>query len=187
MTDMTAADLPIIERRRIEAEILKPVYEALVARFGEAVARDVLTEAVRASAIAQGRAFADAAGGKTDLDGFADLLPRWTAGGALEIAIKHRDPGRFEFDVTRCRYAEMYRAMGLGAIGDILSCNRDGTFCEGYDDRIKLQRTQTIMGGASHCDFRYSFSARAAAAHQPSRASRVGVAAASAADKTPER
>jgi hypothetical protein len=37
----------------------------------------------------------------------------------------------------------------------VLSCNRDATFCEGYDPRIKLTRTQTIMGGASHCDFRY--------------------------------
>jgi hypothetical protein len=45
--------------------------------------------------------------------------------------------------------------MGLGGLGDILSCDRDGAFCEGYDPRIRLTRTQTIMGGASHCDFRY--------------------------------
>ena len=45
--------------------------------------------------------------------------------------------------------------MGLGGIGDLLSCSRDGAFCEGYDKRIELTRTQTIMGGASHCDFRY--------------------------------
>ncbi len=64
-------------------------------------------------------------------------------------------PGVFDFNVRRCRYAETYRAMGLGEIGDILSCNRDGAFCEGYDPRIKLTRTQTIMKGASHCDFRY--------------------------------
>jgi hypothetical protein len=47
--------------------------------------------------------------------------------------------------------------MGLGEIGHLLSCQRDGTFCEGYDDRIKLKRTQTIMQGASHCDFDYTF------------------------------
>jgi hypothetical protein len=45
--------------------------------------------------------------------------------------------------------------MGLGEIGDIVSCNRDGAFCKGYDPRIALTRTQTIMSGASHCDFRY--------------------------------
>ena len=59
------------------------------------------------------------------------------------------------YNVTRCRYAEMYREMGLAEIGHLLSCGRDGTFCTGYDPRIKLERTQTIMQGASHCDFRY--------------------------------
>src|SRR5579863_4375040 len=151
------SDLPMIERRRIEAEILKPVYDELVARLGDAAARDILTAAIRQSAIAQGRQFAAAGGGATDLDSFAALLPQWTKGGALEMTVHRHDAGHLEFDVTRCRYAEMYRAMGLGAIGHVLSCNRDGTFCEGYDDRIKLARSQTIMGGASHCDFRYRF------------------------------
>ena len=35
--------------------------------------------------------------------------------------------------------------MGLGEIGALLSCNRDGAFCEGYDPKLKLERTQTIM------------------------------------------
>lgn len=63
----------------------------------------------------------------------------------------------FAFNVTRCGYAEMYREMGLGEIGHLLSCNRDGSFCDGYDPRIRLTRTQTLMEGASHCDFRYRF------------------------------
>lgn len=66
-----------------------------------------------------------------------------------------QDDETLAFNVTRCRYAEMYRSMGLGEIGHLLSCNRDGTFIEGYDSRIKMERTQTIMQGASHCDFRY--------------------------------
>ena len=79
----------------------------------------------------------------------------WTKDDALTIEVLEDKPGVFDFNVKRCRYAETYRAMGLGAIGELLSCNRDGAFCEGYDPRIKLTRTQTIMGGASHCDFRY--------------------------------
>ena len=47
--------------------------------------------------------------------------------------------------------------MGLGEIGHLLSCNRDGAFCEGYDPKLKLERSQTIMQGASHCDFDYTF------------------------------
>ena len=36
--------------------------------------------------------------------------------------------------------------MGLGDIGALLSCNRDGAFCEGYDTRLELTRTQTMSG-----------------------------------------
>ncbi len=67
--------------------------------------------------------------------------------------------GRFDFNVRRCRYSEMYREMGLAEIGDLLSCGRDGAFCTGYNPAIKLTRTQTIMAGASHCDFRYEIEA----------------------------
>jgi hypothetical protein len=33
-------------------------------------------------------------------------------------------PGVFDFNVTRCRYAETYRAKGLGGTSDMLSCER---------------------------------------------------------------
>lgn len=149
--------LPMIERRRIEAEILKHVYDVLTATHGKAAAQKVVADAVRRSAIAQGRRFAEEANGQTSLQGFADLLPLWQMDNALEIDVQHQDAERFDFNVTRCRYAEMYREMGLGEIGHLLSCNRDGTFCEGYDPKLKLTRTQTIMQGASHCDFRYRY------------------------------
>ena len=45
--------LPIIERRRIEAELIKPLYETLVAKFGVEQARAVIEETIRKSAIAQ--------------------------------------------------------------------------------------------------------------------------------------
>ena len=45
--------------------------------------------------------------------------------------------------------------MGLGEIGHLLSCNRDASFIEGYAPGVAMTRTQTIMQGASHCDFRY--------------------------------
>jgi hypothetical protein len=67
------------------------------------------------------------------------------------------DATTYAFNVTRCGYAEMYRAMGLGEIGHLLSCDRDAVFFEGYDANHKLARTRTIMGGASHCNFRYRY------------------------------
>ena len=158
MTDDTTAapDLaPMLERRRIEAEILAEVYATVKATHGVEEARRVVAESVRRSAIAQGRAMAEAQGGAPGLKGFEDIQPLWTRGGTLEVEVREKGDKVFAFDVTRCRYAEMYREMGLAEIGPLLSCQRDGSFCEGYDPRIKLTRTQTIMQGASHCDFRY--------------------------------
>jgi len=147
--------MPMIERRRIEANILKHVYETLKASHGQAIAQQTIGDAVRAASIQQGQEFAARVGGKTSMQSFADLQPLWTMEDALEITVLKQDETVMDFNVTRCRYAEMYREMGLGEIGHLLSCQRDGTFCEGYDKRLKLTRSQTIMQGASHCDFRY--------------------------------
>jgi hypothetical protein len=147
--------LPMIERRRIEATILKHVYETLKASHGIVAAQTAIAEAVRRASIEQGRELAAAAGGQTSLKTFADLQALWTSAGALEVTVQEQSDTVFAFDVTRCRYAELYREMGLGEIGHLLSWQRDGTFCEGYDPRMKLTRSQTIMQGASHCDFRY--------------------------------
>jgi hypothetical protein len=152
----SAAPLPMLERRRIEANILKHVYETLTESHGEPAARKAIGDAVRAASVAQGAEMAAKVGGETSIQTFADLLPLWRLDNALEIEVLAQDGTRFDFNVTRCRYAETYREMGLGRIGHLLSCQRDGTFCEGYDRRLKLARSQTIMQGASHCDFRYT-------------------------------
>ena len=79
----------------------------------------------------------------------------WEKDNALERVILQKTPEKLEYNITRCEYARMYKEMGLGHIGHLLSCNRDGSFCTGYSKNIKLTRTQTLMEGASHCDFRY--------------------------------
>lgn len=148
-------ELPIIELRRIEANIIKPIYEEMEAELGEEAAQRILASAIRRNAIEQGRALAAASGEPPGIAGFVKNHDRWTANDALRVEVLAQDDERLEYNVTRCRYAEMYREMGLGHIGHLLSCNRDGSLCEGYDPRLDLTRTQTIMGGASHCDFRY--------------------------------
>jgi L-2-amino-thiazoline-4-carboxylic acid hydrolase len=149
--------LSMLEKRRIEAELLKEVYETLKASHGEEVAKATISESVRRSAIEQARQFAAAAPGGTSLKAFQDVMPLWTKDGALEIEVEEQTDTTFVFNVVRCRYAETYKAMGLGEIGHLLSCNRDGAFCEGYDPKLKLDRSQTIMQGASHCDFKYRY------------------------------
>ena len=148
--------LPILQQRRIEANILKHVYENLIERFGKEQAREIVQKIVSQSAIEQGKTFADQIDGDPNLKDLYDILPLWSRDGALEIDVLEASPNKLDFNVKRCRYAEMYREMGIGEIGDLLSCQRDGDFCIGYNAEIEFRRTQTIMGGASHCDFRYS-------------------------------
>lgn len=151
-TDLT---MGILARRRIEAEIIKPIYEEMKAAFGVEAARGVIERAVKKAALESARAFAATEKGGTSLRSFAALQPLWQKEDALRLDVLRSDDEAMDYNVTRCRYAEMYHAMGLGEIGHLLSCNRDATFIEGYDPSIKMERTQTIMQGASHCDFRY--------------------------------
>jgi hypothetical protein len=153
------SDLPILTQRRIEAAFAKGVYDEMKAELGEAEARRILSNAVvKLAKQAAADMAKQAPDGMPSLDAFRAIQPRWTAEDALRIDVVKSTNSEFHFNVTRCRYAEMYRAMGLADLGAVLSCNRDGAFCEGYDPRLKLQRTQTLMGGAAHCDFRYQWS-----------------------------
>ncbi|HEY0420612.1 MAG TPA: L-2-amino-thiazoline-4-carboxylic acid hydrolase [Acetobacteraceae bacterium] len=150
-------DLPILTQRRIEAAFAKGVYAEMKEALGEEEARRILTNAVVKMARATAAEMAkQAPGGVADLDSFRDIQKHWTAEDALRTEVLKSTETEFHFNVVRCRYAEMYRAMGLAELGAILSCNRDGAFCEGYDPKMKLERTQTLMGGAGYCDFRYS-------------------------------
>jgi L-2-amino-thiazoline-4-carboxylic acid hydrolase len=151
-------DIPVLTKRRLQAEVIGPIFAEMAEALGQAQAAAILGSAIRKAAIAEGKAFAKKSpGGQTSLADFIKLYELWTADGALEVEVLQATDKAFDFDVTRCRYAETYREMGLEDIGHLLSCNRDGMFCEGYDPRIKLDRAQTIMEGHTRCTFRYRF------------------------------
>ena len=148
-------ELPILEVRRIEANIIKPIYEEIAIEFGEEKARQILTTAINKDAVRQGKELAASTDMPNNLETFDSLMARWSKGDALTKEQMYASENRLEFNVTRCKYAETYAEMGLSHIGAILSCGRDGSLCEGYNPDVTLTRTQTIMGGATHCDFRF--------------------------------
>ena len=158
MKTETPLEVPVLLKRRLQAEVIGPIFAEMVAQVGEEKAASILDAAIRKAAIAEGKAFAaKAPGGQPSMADFIKLYELWTADGALEMKVLEASETSFDFDITRCRYAETYKEMGLGKIGHLLSCNRDGTFCQGYDPNITLERKQTIMEGASCCTFRYRY------------------------------
>jgi hypothetical protein len=145
----------ILEQRRIEAAFAKGIYEEMAAELGPEQARAILSRAiVNLARQTAGEMAAESPTGPS-LEHFIALQERWTRDDALRIEVIDRTETSYGFNVTRCKYSEMYRQMGLAELGAVLSCDRDGAFCEGYDPKLKLTRTQTLMGGATHCDFRY--------------------------------
>ena len=72
-------ETPIIELRRIEANVIKPIYEEMAAELGEDAARRILRAAIRRNAIEQGRTLAAESQEPAGIAGFAKLLD-WSAG-----------------------------------------------------------------------------------------------------------
>lgn len=144
----------VLTRREIEARVLAPFYRAVAAEVGEARALELLSEVIRDEARRTGAAMR-ARAGSGGLGAFAAQWEPWLRGGALELEVLEQREDAWHFNVTRCRYAELYRELGLADLGAALSCNRDAALIEGYDEEVVLERRQTIMQGAPCCDFRY--------------------------------
>jgi hypothetical protein len=167
--DLQKPALPLLEQREIEARIVGPLLRAFAAEMGLERTLEIVGEVIRELARQSGRELAQALGECT-LEAFAQTLGRWCQNDALQIEVLEQTPEKLSFNVTRCRYAEMYRSLGLPDLGGSLSCQRDFALAQGFNPAIQLERTQTIMEGASHCDFRFRLGAVSA---QPIDASRT--------------
>ncbi len=100
---------------------------------------------------------AERVGGNTMADLLRVVREIWAEEGALEFDVLEETEQRLSFNVTRCRYAELYERLGVKEFGYCLSCNRDEPLTKGFNPRMRLVRTQTIMEGADYCDFRFVF------------------------------
>jgi len=154
--DRITEKIGVLARRETEARILIPLIQAL----GEALGREKVVDTVSRTIIKiardQGRDLAEAMGGNTAAD-FKEALKFWTKDDALEMEILEINGTRLRFNVTRCRYAQMYKALGAQDLGGVFSCNRDGALISGFNPHARMIRNHTIMAGDGICDFEYQF------------------------------
>jgi hypothetical protein len=144
----------VLTRREIEARILAPMLAAFYSEFERTRVMEIARQVIVQIAREQGAQLAEQYGG-CSLAHFSRSLEAWMKGGALIIDVLEENESELSFDVTRCRYAEMYHALSITELGETLSCNRDYALIEGFNPQVELRRTQTIMEGAPFCDFRY--------------------------------
>jgi len=152
-------DVSIIQQVKIQARVLVPLVKALQTELGEQRANALVRRALGAIYRRYGEEFWRAKNEKNLGKAMGPGLAAYARDDALDYRMIEQSQDAFAFDVTRCRYAEFYKELGEPDLGFLLVCSADFDMAEGFGPDIKLARTQTIMQGASHCDFRYTRSA----------------------------
>lgn len=151
--------ISVIEQAKIQAQVLVPLVKALQAELGEARANALVRNALGDLYRGFGEEFWKARNqgtGEADLGkAVSSAFRTYARDDALAYDVIEQSHDAFAFDVTRCAYAEFYKALGEPELGFLLICTADFATAEGFGPDVRLTRTQTIMQGAPHCDFRY--------------------------------
>ncbi len=159
MSGRIAEGLPLLERVKLQAEVLLPVVRRLRAELGVTRANALVAEALREWQ----RSLHERAAAETPGEaGWAKLGAMVAAktpaiGDAITVEWGQVDlPNVMEFKITRCAFAEFFRAVGERELGALLTCEGDLYEVAAAGGEIELTRTQTIMQGAAYCDFKYA-------------------------------
>jgi len=149
-------NIPLIEQVKIQAQVLVPLVKALQAELGEERANAIVRKALGELYRKYGEKWWRSQGARNPGEKLASAFEMFAAGDALEYGVVRKTPDAFEVNVTECRYAEFYEKIGAPELGFLLTCSADFAHAEGFGAGVRLTRTQTLMQGASHCDFRYA-------------------------------
>ena len=157
---MVASEVSFLDKARIQAQVLVPVVRALRAELGkdkaDALVKQALSGWSRQLFAEIGK---DIEGGRRRWARMQGALNEISKAG-VESTEPVKDAGKLEFDVTRCRYAEFFRALDEPELGALLACQTDFDIAAASGDEVSLERNQTIMQGAASCTFRYRFAPR---------------------------
>jgi len=144
-----------LQLRAIQAPIAACLIKEFAKTVGFEKALEVATVAIQSDALTAGKRMAEKLGSNTMNDLARLVREVWSKDAAMTIEFLVESKQSLHFNVTRCKYAELYQKLGILELGYCLSCSRDDPFVKGFNSQIQLVRTQTIMQGAAYCDFRF--------------------------------
>jgi hypothetical protein len=73
----------------------------------------------------------------------------------LTFSVVEDTPKAFEVKVTECLWAKTFRSMNAGDIGFATICYPDYASASGFNPKLKLIRSKTLMQGHDCCNHRY--------------------------------
>jgi hypothetical protein len=147
--------IPVIEQVKIQAQVLVPLIKAMQTELGEERANAIVRKALGATYRQLGEKWWRAKKSSNLGENMSSAFAAFGKGDAIDYTVRTKSHDTYEIDVTACRYAQFYKELGEPELGFLLVCSPDFPFAEGIGADIKLTRTQTIMQGSTHCDFRY--------------------------------
>ena len=153
--------LSLLDKTRIQAQVLVPVLRALRAELGQESADTIVKDALRDWSKQLFAAVGDSVEGSSRRK-WAAMQTALTEITEREVTFEMRrhDKEALEFDVTHCRFAEFFRALGEPELGALLVCATDFDIVAAGGSDVSLTREQTLMQGAPSCTFRYAFAPR---------------------------
>ena len=149
-------DVPPLEQIKIQARVLVPLIKAFQAEMGEARANAVARRALGDMYRKLGERWWRAQPGSNLGEKIASAFETFATADALDYEVTNQSADAVDVNVTGCRYAEFFKKLGEPELGFLLACSSDFPLIESSGTGAGLTRTQTIMQGASHCDFRYN-------------------------------
>lgn len=148
--------ISLLDQVKMQAQVLVPLLQAFRKELGPERANEIAAEALRGwSRNLFHRIASETPGSPKEKweKMTAAQLPR--IGDAVDIEMLDDGPEAVSFNVTGCRYADFFRALGEPELGAVLLCETDDHLAAVGRPEVDFQRTQTIMKGGSYCDFRY--------------------------------
>jgi hypothetical protein len=145
----------VIEQAKIQAQVLVPLIKAMQGELGEQRANELVRKTLGNLYRGYGEEFWRSKNEAGLGNAMASAFSTYARDGALHYDVIEQSQDKFEINVRECRYAEFYKALGEPELGFLLVCTADFATADGFGPDVKLTRTQTIMQGASFCDFRY--------------------------------
>ena len=73
----------------------------------------------------------------------------------LTLEIVEDTPQAVEVKVTECLWAKTFREMEAAELGYSLICHRDYADCQGFNPKITMIRSKTLMQGDDCCNHRF--------------------------------
>ena len=155
------AKLSLLDKTRIQAQVLVPVLRTLRAELGRERADAIVKDALRGWSKQLFTAIGDSIEGSPRRK-WATMHTAMAGITEHDVTVDmHRhDKEALEFDITHCRFADFFRALGEPDLGVLLICETDFDIAAAGGSEVSFNRDQTIMQGAPSCTFRYKFAPR---------------------------